>query len=194
VTTDLALAGAVAMVFTFTASSLAPIVVLAIWWRGLTVHGAITGMLIGATLSLTALIVGQFLDHDGLTTTMLQYPALWTVPVGFAIAMLASALGSQRPPANTDAVLARLHLPEPIQAAVTETHRANCPCYDSRLRCYRAFMTDSKSPFDEPDFLQLPPGLEVRHFSGAVTDLIQQLAPFLADEGVDIEHLDEADP
>lgn len=55
-------------------------------------------------------------------------------------------------------------------------------------------MTDSKSPFDEPDFLQLPPGLEVRHFSGAVTDLFQQLAPLLGDEGVDIEHLDEADP
>ena len=34
ITTGLALAGAVAMVFTFTASSLAPIVLLAIWWRG----------------------------------------------------------------------------------------------------------------------------------------------------------------
>jgi len=112
VTTDLALAGAVAMVFTFTASSLAPIVLLAIWWRDLTVHGAITGMLSGATLSLTALLVGQFLDADGLTTTILQYPALWTVPLVVVVTMLVSALGSQGPPASTDAVLAKLHLPE----------------------------------------------------------------------------------
>src|SRR5699024_3498490 len=57
VTTDLALAGAVAMVFTFTASSLAPIVVLAIWGRGLSVHRARHGMQIGPTPTLTALIV-----------------------------------------------------------------------------------------------------------------------------------------
>lgn len=113
VTTDLALAGAVAMVFTFTASSLAPIVLLAIWWRGLTVRGAIIGMLTGATLSLTALIVGQVVDIDGLTGTILQYPALWTVPIVFVITMLVSSLGSQRPPATTDAVLAKLHMPEP---------------------------------------------------------------------------------
>ena len=124
VTTDLALAGAVAMVFTFTASSLAPIVVLAIWWRGLTVHGAITGMVIGAALSLTSLVLGQLVDHNGLTTTMLQYPALWTVPAVLVITMLVSALGAQRPPANTDAVLAKLHLPEPVKKPATQAQRA----------------------------------------------------------------------
>ena len=112
VTTDLALAGAVAMVFTFTASSLAPIVLLAIWWRGLTVHGAIIGMLTGAVLSLTALLAAHVLPTEGMTTTFLQYPALWTVPCVLVITMLVSALGSQRPPASTDAVLAKLHLPE----------------------------------------------------------------------------------
>jgi len=69
-------------------------------------------MLSGATLSLTALLVGQFLDADGLTTTILQYPALWTVPLVVVVTMLVSALGSQGPPASTDAVLAKLHLPE----------------------------------------------------------------------------------
>src|SRR5699024_590740 len=52
VTTGLALAGAVAMVFTFTASSLAPVVLLAIWWRGLTVSGALSGMITGGVVSL----------------------------------------------------------------------------------------------------------------------------------------------
>lgn len=121
VTTDLALAGAVAMVFTFTASSLAPIVLLAIWWRGLTVHGAITGMLTGAIMSLTALLTGQFSDTEGLTTTMLQYPALWTVPLVLVVTMLVSALGAQRPPSTTDEVMAQLHLPESIKQRVTQT-------------------------------------------------------------------------
>lgn len=119
VTTGLALAGAVAMVFTFTASSLAPVVLLAIWWRGLTVHGAVNGMLAGATLSLSALLVGHLLDADGLTAMLLQYPALWTVPLVLVITMLVSALGAQRPPANTDAVLAKLHLPEPAKRIST---------------------------------------------------------------------------
>lgn len=125
VTTDLALAGAVAMVFTFTASSLAPVVVLAIWWRGLTVIGAVTGMVTGAILSLAALFVGQLMDPDGLTTTMLQYPALWTVPIVLVLTMLVSALGSQRPPANTDAVMAKLHLPEAGRQPVSRANRVS---------------------------------------------------------------------
>ena len=45
---------------------------------------------------------------------MLQYPALWSVPLVLAVTMLVSALGAQRPPAHTEAVLARLHLPEQV--------------------------------------------------------------------------------
>lgn len=114
VTTGLALAGAVAMVFTFTASSLAPIVLLAIWWRGLTVHGAITGMITGAFVSLTSLIASQVLELEGLTATFLNYPALWSVPLVFVVTMLVSALGTQSAPDNIDAVMAKLHLPEPV--------------------------------------------------------------------------------
>lgn len=55
-------------------------------------------------------------------------------------------------------------------------------------------MTDAKSPFDEPGFLHLPPGIEIRHYSGAATDLLEQLSPLLAAEGIDVEHLDDADP
>ena len=55
-------------------------------------------------------------------------------------------------------------------------------------------MTESKSPFDDPGFLQLPPGVEIRHYSGPTADLLEQLAPLLADEGIDVKHLNEADP
>lgn len=112
VTTGLALAGAVAMVFTFTASSLAPVVLLAIWWRGLTVQGAVAGMLTGAVISLSSLVAGYLLDEPGMAGMILEYPALWTVPLVLIMTMLVSSLGTQRPPSNTDAVLARLHLPE----------------------------------------------------------------------------------
>lgn len=114
VTTGLALAGAVAMVFTFTASSLAPVVLLAIWWRGLTVPGAIAGMITGGIMSLGALLAGHLLGQAGVTATVLQYPALWVVPFVLVVTMLVSTLGAQRPPANTAQVLAKLHLPEPV--------------------------------------------------------------------------------
>lgn len=121
VTTGLALAGAVAMVFTFTASSLAPVVLLAIWWRGLTVTGAVSGMITGAAMSLAALLAGHLLDDAGLTMVVLQYPALWIVPLVLVVTMLVSALGSQRPPENTDEVLARLHLPESLKRGTTQS-------------------------------------------------------------------------
>lgn len=121
VTTGLALAGAVAMVFTFTASSLAPVVLLAIWWRGLTVTGAVSGMVTGGAMSLAALLAGHLLDDAGLTMVVLQYPALWVVPLVLVVTMLVSALGSQRPPENTDEVLARLHLPESLKQGTTQS-------------------------------------------------------------------------
>lgn len=121
VTTGLALAGAVAMVFTFTASSLAPVVLLAIWWRGLTVTGAVSGMVTGGLVSLVALFAGHLIDDAGMSMAVLQYPALWIIPLVLVVTMLVSALGSQRPPGNTDEVLARLHLPESMKRSTTRS-------------------------------------------------------------------------
>lgn len=55
-------------------------------------------------------------------------------------------------------------------------------------------MTDAQPPSDQPDFLPLPPGVELRHYSGAANALLEELAPLLAAEGIDVDHLDEADP
>src|SRR5690625_4935905 len=54
-------------------------------------------------------------------------------------------------------------------------------------------MTDPKSPFDDPEF-RLPPGINIRHQAGAKADLIGQLAPLLAADGIDIANLPDADP
>ena len=61
-------------------------------------------------------------------------------------------------------------------------------------RCYRQHMTASKSPSDDPEFLPLPPGVEIRHRVGADAELMEQLAPLLAAEGIDIDYLADADP
>ena len=52
------LAGSVGLVFAFTASTLCPMLILGIWWRGLTSRGAIAGMLTGAVLSGAAILGG----------------------------------------------------------------------------------------------------------------------------------------
>ena len=46
-TQSLALAGSVGLVFAFTASTICPVLLLGIWWRGLTDVGAIAGMVTG---------------------------------------------------------------------------------------------------------------------------------------------------
>lgn len=115
VTSELALAGSVAMVFTFTASALAPVMLLGVWWRGLTAQGAIAGMTVGALSSLSAQLLGLALGDGPVQEGALQLlvsPALWCVPLAFAVTVSVSKFGAQDPPAHTDAVMERLHTPE----------------------------------------------------------------------------------
>jgi Na+(H+)/acetate symporter ActP len=108
------LAGSVGLVFAFTASTLCPVLLLGIWWRGLTARGAIAGMLTGAVLSGVA-ILGGGLVTAGLPALrpFLEQPAAWTVPVAVLVTVLVS-LGDRRGiPRGTDRFLTRLHVPEP---------------------------------------------------------------------------------
>lgn len=110
-TSELALAGAVAMVFTFAAASLAPVLLLGIWWPRLTVRGAAAGLISGAVVSLSSLTFGLVLgEGDG--AGLFLYPALWCIPLSFVVTVVASLLDRDGPPAHTAAVLARLHTPE----------------------------------------------------------------------------------
>lgn len=109
-TSQLALAGAVAMVFTFAASSLAPVLLLGIWWARLTVRGAAAGLISGAAISLSALAFGMMLGQ-GTASAVLLYPALWCIPLSFAVTVVVSVLDRGGPPAHTAAVLTRLHTP-----------------------------------------------------------------------------------
>ncbi|MEU7423119.1 cation acetate symporter [Streptomyces sp. NPDC040750] len=114
---DLPVADAVGLAFAVSASSFCPLLVLGIWWRGLTPPGAVAGLLLGggsALVAVTVTIAGG--ARAGWPHTLLAWPAVWSVPVGFAAMVLTSLATRDRVPPGTAATMARLHLPEPAPA------------------------------------------------------------------------------
>ncbi|MGW2486310.1 sodium/solute symporter [Streptomyces sp. NPDC001606] len=112
---DLPVADAVGMAFAVSASSFCPLLVLGIWWRGLTPAGAIAGLLLGggsALTAVTATIAG--VARSGWLHTLLAWPAVWSVPVGFTAMIVTSLATRRRVPPGTAATMARLHQPEPL--------------------------------------------------------------------------------
>ncbi|MDR6906145.1 Na+(H+)/acetate symporter ActP [Agromyces sp. 3263] len=107
------LAGSVGLVFAFTASTLAPVLILGIWWRGLTARGAVAGMLTGAVLSGAAILGGSALATwaPGIRP-FLEQPAAWTVPLAVLVTVLVSRNDRRGAPRGADAFLTRLHVPE----------------------------------------------------------------------------------
>ncbi|WP_022888833.1 cation acetate symporter [Agromyces italicus] len=107
------LAGSVGLVFAFTASTLCPMLILGIWWRGLTARGAISGMLTGAVLSAAAILGGGALGAaaPGLRP-FLEQPAAWTAPIAMLVTVVASRFDRRGAPPGTEAYLTRLHVPE----------------------------------------------------------------------------------
>lgn len=112
-TSTLALAGAIGAVFAFTASTICPLLLLGIWWRGLTAAGAVAGMLAGALACGVAMLVASTVpDLTGLALDLATQPAAWTVPLAFVVTVLVS-LATRRPsPGATSTVMTRLHAPE----------------------------------------------------------------------------------
>jgi len=109
ITESAGLAGSVGLVFAFTASTLCPVLVLGIWWRGLTARGAIAGMACGAVTCGTAILVGPLLSGS---VPLLEQPAAWTVPIAALVMVLVSRADRRRIPRGVDRTLALLHLPE----------------------------------------------------------------------------------
>ncbi|MFC4944844.1 cation acetate symporter [Pseudonocardia sp. GCM10023141] len=104
---------AVALVFAVAASTFCPLLVLGIWWRGLTAPGAIAGVLTGGTLSAGAVAVSLAgWGGTGWVGVLLYRPALVSVPAAFLTMVLVSKLTSKRRPADADQVMLRLHAPE----------------------------------------------------------------------------------
>jgi Na+(H+)/acetate symporter ActP len=104
---------AVALVFAVAASTFCPLLVLGIWWRGLTDRGAISGMLAGGLLSAGAVAASLAgVGDDGVFGVLLYRPAIVSVPVAFLTMIGVSLLTRGRRPDDVDQVLLRLHAPE----------------------------------------------------------------------------------
>ncbi len=108
---------AVGLVFGVAASTLCPLLVLGIWWRGLTVAGAATGLLAGgiaAAGATTVSVLGGVSNQlwDGWPAVVLDYPAAVSVPLAFASMVLVSRMTRHQSDADVGRIFTRLHAPE----------------------------------------------------------------------------------
>jgi Na+(H+)/acetate symporter ActP len=111
--TRLDFAETVALAFAVAASTFCPLLVLGIWWKGLTARGAICGVLAGGVLSAGAVAVSLAgIGRSGWLGVLLYRPAIVTVPLAFVVMIVVSLGTRKHRPANTDALLLRLHAPE----------------------------------------------------------------------------------
>lgn len=107
------LAEMVALAFAVAASTLCPLLVLGIWWRGLTATGAIAGMLVGGVSAMCAVVATLLGVHaPGVLGVLLRAPAAVTAPAAFVVMIVVSALTAQARPAEAEQVMLRLHAPE----------------------------------------------------------------------------------
>ena len=103
----------VPLVFAVAASTFCPLLVLGIWWRGLTARGAVAGLLVGGALSGVSTAVSLFATPPaGWLGVLLNRPAAVTVPAAFLTMVLVSRLTRDEVPADVDRALLRLHAPE----------------------------------------------------------------------------------
>jgi len=106
----------VGLAFAVAASSFCPLLVLGIWWRGLTDIGAAAGILVGGGAAVGAVLVtvlGPALT--GWTGTLVQQPAAWTVPLAFAVMVTVSLATRNRVPVTVGRTMLRLHAPDALR-------------------------------------------------------------------------------
>lgn len=89
----------VALAFVVAASSTFPVLILAIYWSGLTAAGALAGGIVGLVASVALIIVGPAVWVSALGHAApifpSDYPTLLTMPLAFAVAIIASKKGAK---------------------------------------------------------------------------------------------------
>jgi Na+(H+)/acetate symporter ActP len=128
VASGLELSRSVGLAFAVAASTLCPLLVLGIWWRGLTAAGAACGLVVGGVLSGTAVIlaVAGGIDDDvlgGWPAVMIGYPAAISVPLSFATMIVVSRLTRSAVPLDVAQIFARMHVPERLGMGIERVPR-----------------------------------------------------------------------
>ncbi|NKZ02237.1 sodium/solute symporter [Actinomadura latina] len=112
---SLAVADVVGLAFAVAASTFCPLLVLGVWWRRLTVPGALAGLVAGGVLAGSAVIVTIAAGPPaGLTGALLAQPAAWTVPIAFTVMIVVSLCTQRRVPPGVARMMVRLHTPESL--------------------------------------------------------------------------------
>ncbi|HZC69066.1 MAG TPA: cation acetate symporter [Jatrophihabitans sp.] len=124
----LGLAAVVGLAFALAAATFCPLLVLGIWWRGLTDVGALAGLIVGGVLATAAVLTTIVVRPDhGWSAALLAQPAAWAVPLTFVTMVGVSVATRARVRRDVGLVMVRLHAPEPVVAeiaALAHTTRA----------------------------------------------------------------------
>jgi Na+(H+)/acetate symporter ActP len=107
--------------FAIAASSFFPLLVLGIWWRGLTVAGAAIGSAVGGLVATGAIVltmvsfvspsVAAFYQGHSTLAVLLAQPAIVTVPIAFSV-MVVISLARRRLPVGVRTTMLHLHAPD----------------------------------------------------------------------------------
>lgn len=113
--------------FAIAATSYFPLLFLATWWRGITMPGAATGMLVGGVLSLISVISTMIADQSpwatGLKTwyashplarTLAEQPAIWGLPLAMILMVVVSKATRSKVPGDVRLKMLVLHAPEAL--------------------------------------------------------------------------------
>jgi cation/acetate symporter len=104
--------------FAIAASSFCPLLVLGIWWRGLSARGALAGLLAGggaASAAIGSTMLG--IAPDGWVGSLLGQPAAWSVPLAFAVMVVVSRRTPASVPPDVGRTMVTLHTPERLGLA-----------------------------------------------------------------------------
>ncbi|MEE2061630.1 sodium/solute symporter [Rhodococcus artemisiae] len=114
---SLDLSRSVGQVFAIAASTLCPLLVLGIWWRGLTAIGAAAGMVVGGVVAGGAALLTVLVRFDpsvagGWPAVLSAYPGAVSVPLAFLVMIGVSLATRKKVPADVGRTFSRMHVPE----------------------------------------------------------------------------------
>lgn len=113
----------VGQAFAIAAASYFPLLFMSIWWRGMTMKGAATGMLTGGLLALACTTItnlsdlqkiklGPFWAAHPLLRILAEQPAIWTVPLAIGLMIGVSLITARDRVPDLDEKMLALHSPE----------------------------------------------------------------------------------
>lgn len=113
VTVPNGLTTSVGLAFVVAASSLSPVLLLGVWWRGLSASGALAGMMTGGlSVLLSTIVTAVGITQNPAAVEAFRHPAAWTVPLAFATTIAVSLRSRRESSKRSNRYLSRLHDPQ----------------------------------------------------------------------------------